>query len=304
MITNESSSLPEPVADNEVGFPDPTFNYQSPPIVSPDNPPWGVSKAVLTWILSVAFLIFVPLVFVVPYAIYAAQTTRTLVMEVLKSDKNVLFVSILGVIPAHLLTLGVAWIVVTNWGRYPFWETVGFTWPRSRPHWMTTLLSVGLAVVLLVFGGIVTSRFGGAKTDLDLLIESSYQARVATAFLAAATGPFVEELVYRGVLYPAFQRVLGVGWAVAIVSILFAGVHVLQYYNNLAVIGVITVLSITLTLVRARTGKLLPSFLIHLVFNGIQSLVLVVQPFFEKADKIVPSKLPSYLVANILRHLI
>jgi membrane protease YdiL (CAAX protease family) len=139
---------------------------------------------------------------------------------------------------------------------------------------------------------------------MDLLIESSLQARIVTAFLAAATGPFVEELVYRGVLYPALQRTIGIVWAVAVVSILFAGVHVFQYYNNLAVIAVISVLSVTLTMVRAKTGKLLPSFMIHLVFNGIQSVILVLQPFIEKADQVVPNKIPSTLITNILRHLI
>jgi membrane protease YdiL (CAAX protease family) len=194
----------------------------------------------------------------------------------------------------------VAWIVVTDWGRHRFWLTLGFTWPKSFGPWKC----VGLAVLLLGFGALLTNFFGGSKTQLDLLIESSYQTRVATAFLAAATGPFVEELVYRGILYSALQRVVGVSIAVVLVSVLFAGVHVFQYYNNLAVIAVITLLSVTLTVVRAATGRLLPSFMIHLIFNGIQSLILVLQPFFEKANTVVPNKLPATnLIETVLRHL-
>jgi membrane protease YdiL (CAAX protease family) len=83
-------------------------------------------------------------------------------------------------------------------------------------------------------------------------------------------------------MYPALQRAIGTLWAVAIVSILFAGVHVLQYFNNLAVVSVITVLSVTLTLVRSRTRSLLPCFVIHLVFNGLQALFLVFQPLLER----------------------
>ena len=37
--------------------------------------------------------------------------------------------------------------------------------------------------------------------------------------------------------------------------------------------------SFTLTYVRAYTGKLLPSFVIHLVFNGVQSLIIALAPF-------------------------
>jgi membrane protease YdiL (CAAX protease family) len=144
------------------------------------------------------------------------------------------------------------------------------------------LLSLLIAVVLLALAWLVTNYWGGAKTQLDLLIESSLPTRFATAFIALATAPLVEELVYRGVLYPAIEKAAGVTVAVLAVSLLFSGVHVFQYFNNIAVITVITMLSFTLTLARAYTGKLLPSFLIHLVFNGIQSLLLVLAPFLDK----------------------
>ncbi|HUS12926.1 MAG TPA: CPBP family intramembrane glutamic endopeptidase, partial [Pyrinomonadaceae bacterium] len=71
--------------------------------------------------------------------------------------------------------------------------------------------------------------------------------------------------------------------AVLLVSALFAGVHLLQYFDNFGVVAVITILSVSLTLVRARTGRLLPSFVIHLVFNTIQAAVLIVQPFVGKS---------------------
>ena len=67
--------------------------------------------------------------------------------------------------------------------------------------------------------------------------------------------------------------------AIPVVSLLFAGVHVFQYRNNFAVIAVITLLSITLTVARAVSGKVLPAFIIHLVFNGIQSVLIVLGAF-------------------------
>jgi membrane protease YdiL (CAAX protease family) len=300
VITDESSSFLEPVADKPPDVPDAASLEQTARTPDPDNPPWGVLKALLTWFVSVACLAFVPLLVVIPYILYVYLSSGAPRADALATDKNFLFLSILGVIPAHLLTFGVAWIVVTDWGRHRFWLTLGFTWPKSFGPWKC----VGLAVLLLGIGALVTSYFGGSKTQLDLLIESSYQTRVATAFLAAATGPFVEELVYRGILYSALQRAVGVTMAVVLVSILFAGVHVYQYYNNLAVIAVITLLSVTLTVVRAVTGRLLPSFMIHLIFNGIQSLILVLQPFFQKANTVVPNKLPATnLIETVLRHL-
>jgi membrane protease YdiL (CAAX protease family) len=144
------------------------------------------------------------------------------------------------------------------------------------------LLSVLIAILLYGLAWGVTTLYGGEKTDLDMLIESSLYTRVATAFIAFATAPLVEEVVYRGVVYPAVERVMGMGFAITVVSLLFAGVHVFQYRSNIAVIVVITVLSVTLTVARAVTGKLLPSFIIHLIFNGVQSVLIVLAPFLDK----------------------
>ena len=139
-----------------------------------------------------------------------------------------------------------------------------------------------MALVLYGLAWGVTTLYGGQKTDLDLLIESSIYTRIATALVATATAPLIEEVIYRGVLYPAAEKVVGTGFAIAVVSLLFAGVHVWQYRTNLAVIVVITLLSITLTVARAVTGKLLPSFIIHFVFNGIQSVLIVLSGFVDK----------------------
>lgn len=147
---------------------------------------------------------------------------------------------------------------------------------------MTTMLSVVLAVVLFSLAFVITMFYGERKTDLDLMIESSIYTRFITAFVALVTAPLVEELIYRGLLYKALEKAAGVAIAIPVVSLLFAGVHVFQYRNNFAVIAVITLLSITLTVARAVSGKVLPSFIIHLVFNGIQSVLIVLGAFVGK----------------------
>lgn len=246
--------------------------------------PWfDVLKATVIWVVSVLLLLFVPVIVALPYLIYKVAAFGAPSPESLQEDKTLIFFSVLGILPTHLLTLVVIWMIVSEGGRRPFWKTLGFEWPERTSRVMGTVLSFLLALALLGLAWLVTSLYGGNKTQLDLLIESSMPARFATAFVAVATAPLVEELIYRGVLYPAIEKAAGVGVAIAVVSLLFAGVHVFQYFNNIAVIIVITVLSITLTVARALTGKVLPSFMIHLVFNGIQSLILVLAPFVQKA---------------------
>ena len=145
-----------------------------------------------------------------------------------------------------------------------------------------TLLSVLVATVLFLVAIGITKLYGEHKTDLDLLIESSIYTRMATAFVAVVTAPLAEELIYRGLLYRALEKAAGVAIAIVVVSLLFAGVHVFQYRNNIGVILAITLLSITLTVSRAITGKVLPAFIMHLVFNGIQSIFIVLSGFVDK----------------------
>ena len=233
----------------------------------------------MLWIASIILLVVVQLIFTVPYLLYIWATSGPPDMQALVTDKIVAFLSIIAVAPSHLLTLALIWLVVREGGKRPFWKTIGFEWPRTFSPATVVLACSGLAVTLLLLGGAATYFWGGNKTQLDLLVESSIPARLATAFVAVFTAPLVEELIYRGVLYSAIERTLGTIIAIIVVSLLFAGVHVFQYQNNIAVVAVITLLSITLTLVRAYTGKVLPSFIIHLVFNGIQSIFIALSPF-------------------------
>lgn len=302
MFTEESSQQLTPLSEEHADPPATVLATEVQPTPTPEPDWWGqwwdAGKAVSIWIVSVILLVFVPVIFALPYMIYRIFTAGgALTPEAIASDKTLLFLSVLGILPTHLLTLVIAWMVVSQGGKRPFWKIIGFNWPEGTNKIIGTLLSVALALALLVLAYVVTKFLGGEKTQLDLLIESSLATRFATAFVAFATAPLVEEVIYRGVLYPAFEKVgrmvmlilypglekpLGMGIAVTFVSLLFAGVHVFQYYNNISVILVITILSFTLTTVRAVTGKVYPAFIIHLVFNGIQSIFLVLSPFIEK----------------------
>ncbi|HYK21497.1 MAG TPA: type II CAAX endopeptidase family protein, partial [Pyrinomonadaceae bacterium] len=246
--------------------------------------PWiGVVKSFGLWFISVLLLLFVPVIVALPYIFYTWAKYGPPTPEALGTDKTLLLLSVVAILPTHLLTFLAIWLFVSRAGREPFWKAVKFEWPQNVGPVIGSLSCILLAITLLVLAWLLTRFWGGDKTQLDLLIESSLPARFVTAFVAVATAPLVEELIYRGVLYPAIEKAAGMGVAVLVVSLLFAGVHVVQYINNLSVIAAITLLSFTLTLTRAFTRKLLPSFVIHFVFNGIQAIFLVLGPFLDKS---------------------
>jgi membrane protease YdiL (CAAX protease family) len=265
--------------------------------IDPNNPPWGVVAGLLTWFGSVVVLFGMALLFLIPYLALSYRGA----VEDLVTDKTALLLQILSAFPAHLLTLAIAWAVVTRFGKRPFWSTLGFSWSERFGFWT----SAGLAIGLLALGLGLTKLIGGDPTQIDQIVSSSTMSRYAIALLAATTAPFVEEVVYRGVLYSALQKTVGMVWAIIGVSVLFTLVHVLQYYNNLGVILVITMLSLSLTLVRAFTGKLLPCFVMHLIFNGIQSVIIIAEPYFPQAVPEVEQKAPAlFAIARSVRHLI
>lgn len=286
MFTEEPSQQQiTPLAEE---YADPPVIYAASEIQPIPKQQWwvawvDVAIAVGAWIMSVILLLFVPVIVAIPYMVYKIVKGGMPSPEAMASDKWLIFWSVVGIVPTHILTLVLVWLVVKYAFRgRPFWKNIGFDWPENASHGMTVLLSVVVAIILYSLAFAITTLYGDRKTDLDLLIESSIYTRIATAFVAVATAPLIEELVYRGLLYKALEKAAGVAIAVSLVSLLFAGVHVYQYRNNLAVIAVITLLSITLTVARAVSGKMLPAFIIHLVFNGIQSVLIVVGGFIDK----------------------
>ena len=285
VFTEESSQQITPIAEEQA---EPPGLRPSTPLQPPPQTEWlsawrEVTFSVGVWLASIVALLIVPVVFAIPYLVFRIARFGPPSPEALSTDKGLIFFSVAGVLPTHMLTVVFVWLVVTYGGRRPFWKNIDFDWPKKYSPMIVTLLSVLVATLLFLLAIGITSFYGERKTDLDLLIESSIYTRFATAFVAVFTAPLAEELIYRGLLYRALERAAGMGVAIALVSLFFAGVHVFQYRNNIAVIIAITLLSITLTVTRAVTGKVLPAFIIHLVFNGIQSVIIVLSGFADKS---------------------
>lgn len=264
-------------------------SFPSPPIkkdilpsgllpVSPNNPPWNSWTALGVWVASVAFIVIFPNVFLLPYL--AKQSInladQAAVIEFAKTDPTAVLLQVIAVIPAHIFTLILAWLVVTRIKKYSFRETLGWKW--NGFNFWNCLIILGAFYVL---GALVSYFIPEQDNDLLRILKSSRTAVYVVAFLATFTAPLVEEVVYRGVLYSAFQRSIGVPTAVLITTFLFALVHVPQYWGSPGTIFLICMLSLALTLIRVRTKNLLPCIALHTVFNGTQSLLLILQPILQ-----------------------
>lgn len=280
----------------------PSHQIPVPQSIDPDDPPWGVAMALLVFLASFFLLAVASAVFLLPYAVrrglnFSSPDFAHALAEFALKDPTAVFLQVCSTLPAHLLTVLVVWAVVTKFGKRPFWKTLGWGWDRYFGLWT----SIALGVVLFFVSSAVAHFLGGDKlTPLEEALNSSAATRYMIAVLATLTAPLVEELVFRGVLYSALQRLIariafmtlglernkdltpqvrriGKAGAVVLVTVLFAGLHVPQYQTNYGVIAAISLLSLSLTLIRAASGKLLPCYIVHLVFNGIQSVIIVWQ---------------------------
>ena len=241
---------------------------------TPDNPPWNAWTAFGIWILSILAIAVFPAIFVIPYLL----TNRQIAPEAIQSDPTAIFLSLLGTIPAHLFTIGICWFVVTRFNKFSYKDTLGWNWGGFK-WWYFPAIIIGF----FAFAAIVQMFFPEQENELTRMLKSSRAAVYVTAILATFTAPIVEEVVYRGILYSAFQRTVGVAWAVVIVTITFAGIHFPQYWGSPGTIILICVLSLILTMIRVRTRNLLPCIVLHFIFNGIQSLLLILQPFLPES---------------------
>ena len=99
----------------------------------------------------------------------------------------------------------------------------------------------------------------------DSAISPFFQAvRTASMRAAAVAGPLVEEIFFRGFLYPAFKNRLGAGGAIFLSAALFSALH-FNLSGWIPIMG----LGILLAWSYEKTGKLMVPVLIHCFHNAL-----------------------------------
>jgi membrane protease YdiL (CAAX protease family) len=261
--------------------------WVGPPAIDtydPDHPPWGAGTAIGVWLASVAAILVLPNISVFVWLAYQRMQGLLIPadregLEKLLAQPGVTLIGILSSLAAHLVTLAIIWAVVTGFGRRSFWKAPEWRW--SGLSWIEKPLFVVGVVVLMFALDVLLGRLlpESKETLFDRLLKTSANVRVVIALLAVFTAPLVEEWVYRGVLYAGLRRIAGVWPSVLVVAVLFAGVHFPQYWGAWAGLIGISILSLTLTIIRARTKSILPCVAVHVVFNAIGSVVFLSQHY-------------------------
>ncbi len=171
----------------------------------------------------------------------------------------------------------------------PFWRTLGWrkitraNGGRPRSPWIFFLAGCGLSIAVLV----ATYKM---QPPEDVPIEELFRYKnTAMLFMAMAVlvAPLVEETVFRGYLYPLFAKTFGVGSGVILTGILFGLMHGAQLGWTWGLVFVLIAVGVIFTLVRARTGSVYASFLLHLGYNSMIAALTILGP--SATTKITPT---------------
>lgn len=160
---------------------------------------------------------------------------------------------------------------------FPFWRTLG--WRKIVRHgggpprspWLYFLAGCGLSIVVFV----VTAK---VQPPEHVPIEELFRYKnTAMLFMAMAVliAPLVEETVFRGYLYPLLAKSFGVATSVIVTGVLFGLMHGAQLGWTWGLVSVLILVGVIFTFVRARTGSVFASFLLHLGYNSMIALVTI-----------------------------
>ena len=270
--SNSEPTVPAPSATDPFALAPRVEASQAPaPAENPVWNGWDVLQIAGLALLSV-FVLQVVILFAVRQFAYPRLPLREVAQKPI--------VAILAQLLAYILVA--LFMVLLIEGKYHerFWQAIRWNWPA---HKSVMLLGIGVLTVSLD----LLSHFlpMPKSTPFEQLFARPLDAYMVSTF-AVTLGPLMEELFFRGFLYPVLARRMGMAWAVIFTALPFGLIHSVQYGNAWSAVLVIFLVGVVLTTVRAVTKSVAASFLVHVGYNGtLMILAAIATDGFRHMDK-------------------
>ena len=207
-----------------------------------------------------AFSLFVIFVFMI-VAIVVTYVVRGNGGNPMADIKPYIPVAIAAQAAAYPVILLFIFILVRSRSKAPFGQSISWNWPRTAP-----LFAIGGFV--LAFAVEKLARFLPMPKSLPL---DDYFTDATSAYLMAGLGvilaPLLEEMLFRGLLYPVLRRRIGVIASVLLTALAFASIHFSQLGWAWGPALSIFLVGVVFTVVRERTKSLAASYLMHWGYN-------------------------------------
>lgn len=196
------------------------------------------------------------------------------VMQALMANPDTRVVFIVATIAAAALvmTLLIRQFWRAQWSRADL-PGFGFT-PPAKKH--AYLIAVLLGAAVLLLGGPLTHLLAGhqeVNQDVSVLAGNvSIGMRLLLALLVVCVAPFVEELVFRGVLLSGLAARMPIGWAMLASAVVFGCVHLPDFKFAWYPVPALVILGLASAWLRVRTRSLWPSITLHATNNFIAAV--------------------------------
>jgi membrane protease YdiL (CAAX protease family) len=230
---------------------------------------WSWPHLAVFVLFSVASMAFVQLAFS-SYLMSARHLPVKRIEQVLTSNAAYVVAEQIAWFGLLMLFL---WLTLAVLRQAPFWRTVG--WRALPPpaslsgaSWRYFLTGCFLAI----FVGLAGTRI---RQPQNMPIQELLKDRTGTLLvmaLAVLLAPLVEETVFRGYLYPLLARRLGVPLGIVLTGLFFGMLHGVQLGWTWGLVGLLMLVGIVLTYVRARTGTVVASYFVHLGYNSMLAM--------------------------------
>jgi membrane protease YdiL (CAAX protease family) len=173
----------------------------------------------------------------------------------------------------YILVLGYVYLLIVVNYRQRFWAALRWRNPSANTCARFFLGGIMLAVAVQFTPAVLPDR-----EDFPLQqLFSSPEAAYALAAFAILIAPLLEEIIFRGVLFLFFERLIGLRFAIAGTAILFAAVHVHEYWGAWNHVLLIFMVGLAFSLARGLTGSLAPSVILHTAYNACLMVALFVE---------------------------
>lgn len=229
-----------------------------------ENPPWS------GWdVLQIAVLTIASVMFFLLLVAAAAQRLLNPHAEFLDVIKQPL-VTVAAQLLSYLVVLAFMVTVIKRAPGRDFWREIRWKWPSAWGAYLAAgvLLSVGLQA----FAHLLPMP---RELPIDRFFQTKQEAW-ALAIFGMTLAPLMEELFFRGFLYPVLLRRIGVVGAVVLTAAGFGLIHAPQLGRAWGPVLVIFLVGLTLTITRAVTKSVVPGFLMHVAYNGTISVLIFV----------------------------
>lgn len=164
---------------------------------------------------------------------------------------------------------GIAWFFAVK-RHSATWKELGLV---RFPPFKTFGLVVVSMISIMIFGGFYSYvldllwKVNIPEVDLVQAFGGGMIGLVLAVLLGAIITPFAEEIFFRGLIYPAFRKKIGMFWAVIVSALIFGFSHLSMWLVlPMAFIGAVA------ALLYEETGSLYAPIALH-VFNNLLAVV-------------------------------